>query len=117
MPKSKTKSRPAQPDAQRAASPAVATRTRLATAAGDTPPVTQEEADDQAAANTTPLEADDALAGVNTPVRSTNIDSESSEDDESSTDEDDAASDAEASRRRTAARLEELPWTTTMTQT
>lgn len=108
MPKSKTKSRPAPPDAQRAASPAVATRTRLAIAAGDTPPVTQEEADDQAAANAMPLEADDALAGVNTPVRSTNIDSESSEDDESSTDGDDAAADAEASRHRTAARLEEL---------
>ena len=37
MPKSKTKSRPAaQPDAPRAESPAVATRTRLAIASADT---------------------------------------------------------------------------------
>ena len=68
MPKSKSKSRPAQPDALRAASPAVATRTRLALAGTDTPLAAREEADDQAAANATPMEADNAMAGVKPPT-------------------------------------------------
>ena len=111
MPKSKSKSRPAQPDALRAASPAVATRTRLALAGTDTPLAAREEADDQAAANATPMEADNAMAGVKPPTPPRNPDSEESEDEystDSSLNEDAAAADAEASRRRTAARLDEL---------
>ena len=111
MPKSKTKSRPAQPDTLRAASPAVATRTRLALVGTDTPLADREEADDQAAANATPKEADNAMAGVEPPTQPRNPDSEESEDEystDSSLNEDAVAADAEASRRRTSARLEEL---------
>ena len=60
MPKSKSKSRPAQQDAPRTASPAVATRTRLAITSADTLPADREEADDQAAATVMPMEADGA---------------------------------------------------------
>ena len=111
MPKSKSKSRPAQQDAPRTASPAVATRTRLALVGTDTPLAVREEADDQAAAKVTPKEADNAGTGVNPPTQPRNLDSEASEEDystDSSLDESDAAADAEASRRRTAARIEEL---------
>ena len=66
MPKSK--SRPALQDSHRAASPAVAMRTRLALASADTLPADRGEADDQAAANVMPMEADGAMAGAIPPT-------------------------------------------------